>query len=79
MFVLQPRRVIVAPMRNLYSVTKGQQAIRDVFTVKHGRAGNMARLPAIFPDQLAPIVCEVAPRAATICHATKRDERLARV
>jgi putative SOS response-associated peptidase YedK len=43
-------------MCNLYSVTKGQQAIRDLFAVKHDRAGNLPPLPAIFPDQMAPIV-----------------------
>jgi putative SOS response-associated peptidase YedK len=44
------------PMCNLYSVTKGQSAIRDLFSVKHDLAGNLAPLPAIFPDQMAPIV-----------------------
>jgi putative SOS response-associated peptidase YedK len=43
-------------MCNLYSVTKGQQAIRDLFDVRHDRAGNLPPLPAIFPDQTAPIV-----------------------
>ncbi len=43
-------------MCNLYSVTKSQQAIRDLFAVKRDRAGNLAGLPAIFPDQMAPIV-----------------------
>ena len=43
-------------MCNLYSVTKGQSAIRDLFAVKHDCAGNLAPLPAIFPDQMAPIV-----------------------
>ena len=43
-------------MCNLYSVTKGQSAIRDLFGAKHDRAGNLPPLPAIFPDQLAPIV-----------------------
>ena len=43
-------------MCNLYSVTKGQSAIRDLFAVKHDRAGNLAPLPAILPDQMAPIV-----------------------
>jgi putative SOS response-associated peptidase YedK len=41
---------------NRNSVTKGQSAIRDLFGVKHDRAGNLPPLPAIFPDQLAPIV-----------------------
>ena len=43
-------------MCNLYSVTKGQSAIRDLFDVKHDRAGNLPPMPAVFPDQLAPIV-----------------------
>src|SRR5271157_4730669 len=43
-------------MCNLYSVTKGQSAIRDLFRVTQDRAGNLPPLPAIFPDQLAPIV-----------------------
>jgi putative SOS response-associated peptidase YedK len=43
-------------MCNLYSLTKGQSAIRDLFAVKHDRVGNLAPLPAIFPDQSAPIV-----------------------
>ncbi len=43
-------------MCNLYSVTKGQSAIRDLFAVQPDRAGNLPPLPAIFPDQIAPIV-----------------------
>jgi len=43
-------------MCNLYSVTKGQSAIRDLFRVRSDRAGNLPPLPAVFPDQLAPIV-----------------------
>ena len=43
-------------MCNLYSVTKGQSAIRDLFRVETDRAGNLPPLPAIFPDQMAPIV-----------------------
>ncbi len=43
-------------MCNLYSLTKGQSAIRDLFAVKHDRTGNLPLFPAIFPDQLAPIV-----------------------
>ncbi len=43
-------------MCNLYSVSKGQSAIRDLFAVKHDRAGNLPPLPAIFPDQMAPII-----------------------
>jgi putative SOS response-associated peptidase YedK len=43
-------------MCNLYSLTKGQSAIRDLFAVKHDRSGNLPLFPSIFPDQLAPIV-----------------------
>jgi putative SOS response-associated peptidase YedK len=43
-------------MCNLYSVTKGQAAIRDLFRVETDRAGNLPPLPAVFPDQIAPVV-----------------------
>jgi hypothetical protein len=41
-------------MCNLYSLTKGQAAIRDWFRAKHDRAGNLPLFPGIFPDQFAP-------------------------
>jgi hypothetical protein len=46
-------------MCNLYSVTKGQSAIRDLFSVKHDRASNLPPLPAILPDhrRSSPIKC----------------------
>jgi hypothetical protein len=34
-------------MCNLYSMTKGQSAIRDLFAVKYDRAGNLPPLPGI--------------------------------
>ena len=43
-------------MSNLYSLNKGQPAIRDLFRAKHDGAGNLPLFPWIFPDQLAPIV-----------------------
>ncbi len=43
-------------MCNLYSVTTNQEAMRRLFRVKHNNLGNQPPLPAIFPDQLAPIV-----------------------
>jgi putative SOS response-associated peptidase YedK len=43
-------------MCNLYSLTKGQAAIRDWFRASHDRTGNLPLFPGIFPDQLAPIV-----------------------
>jgi putative SOS response-associated peptidase YedK len=43
-------------MRNLYSITKGQQAVRDLARAMRDNAGNMPPLPGIFPDYSAPIV-----------------------
>jgi putative SOS response-associated peptidase YedK len=41
---------------NLYSITKGQQAIRDFAGAMRDNAGNMPPLPGVFPDYAAPIV-----------------------
>jgi len=41
---------------NLYSVTKGQQAIRELAGAMHDRTGNLPPLYGIFPDYSAPIV-----------------------
>ena len=43
-------------MCNLYSVTKGQQAIRELAGAMRDKTGNLPPLPAIFPDYAAPIV-----------------------
>jgi hypothetical protein len=43
-------------MCNLYSVTKGQQAIRELAGAMRGRTGNLPPLSGIFPDYAAPIV-----------------------
>ena len=43
-------------MCNLYSLTKGQAAIRDLFRARHDRTGNLPLFPGIFPDKTAPIV-----------------------
>jgi putative SOS response-associated peptidase YedK len=43
-------------MCNLYAVTKGQQAIRDLTRAMTDRTGNLPPLPGIFPDYPAPIV-----------------------
>lgn len=43
-------------MCNLYSLTKGQQAIREWAGIMADRTGNLPPLPAIFPDYAAPIV-----------------------
>ena len=44
------------PVCNLYSITSNQEAIRRLFAVARDRAGNLPPSPAVFPDQIAPIV-----------------------
>jgi len=43
-------------MCNLYSITKGPQAIRDFARAMRDTTGNLPPLPGVFPDQMAPIV-----------------------
>jgi|SRR5450631_3385765 putative SOS response-associated peptidase YedK len=43
-------------MCNLYSITKGRQAIRDFVRAVRSDVGNMPPLPGVFPDYQAPIV-----------------------
>ena len=43
-------------MCNLYSVTKGQQAIRELAGAMRDTTGNLPMLPGVFPDYAAPIV-----------------------
>src|SRR5271166_150163 len=43
-------------MCNLYSITKGPQAIRDFARVMHDTTGNLPPIPGVFPDYSAPIV-----------------------
>jgi putative SOS response-associated peptidase YedK len=43
-------------MCNLYSVTKGQAAIRELARAMRDTTGNLPPLPGIFPDYAAPIV-----------------------
>jgi hypothetical protein len=40
------------PIRNLYSMSKPQDAIRPIFRVVRDRTGNLPPLPGIFPDYL---------------------------
>lgn len=47
-------------MCNLYSITKGQKAIRDLAEAMVDNAGNMPSLPGIFPDGMAPVVRAMA-------------------
>jgi putative SOS response-associated peptidase YedK len=41
---------------NLYSLTKGQAAIREFARAMRDTIGNLPPLPGIFPDQMAPVV-----------------------
>jgi putative SOS response-associated peptidase YedK len=41
---------------NLYSVTKGQQAIRELANAMRDTTGNLPPMPGVFPDHAAPIV-----------------------
>ncbi|MGY2048340.1 SOS response-associated peptidase [Methylobacterium sp. JK268] len=43
-------------MCNLYSLTRTQDEIRRLFRVEADETGNLPALPAIFPDQLAPVI-----------------------
>jgi putative SOS response-associated peptidase YedK len=43
-------------MCNLYSLTRAPDEIRRLFQLTRDTTGNLPPLPAIFPDQLAPVV-----------------------
>ena len=43
-------------MCNLYSMTKNQAAIRNLFPVVRDLTGNLPSMPGIFPDYPAPII-----------------------
>ena len=43
-------------MCNLYSITKGQQAIRELYRAATDSTGNLPSMPGVFPDYSAPIV-----------------------
>jgi putative SOS response-associated peptidase YedK len=43
-------------MCNLYSETKGQEAIRRWFRFTRDLTGNLPALPAVYPDSLTPII-----------------------
>jgi putative SOS response-associated peptidase YedK len=47
-------------MCNLYSLTKGQQAIRQLTGAMRDTTGNLPPLPGIFPDYPAPVVFNAA-------------------
>jgi len=41
---------------NLYSHTKGQTAIIQLARAMRDKTGNLAPMPSIFPDTLAPVI-----------------------
>lgn len=43
-------------MCNLYSITKGQAAIRELASVWEDRTGNLPLMPGVYPDYRAPVV-----------------------
>ncbi|VFU07022.1 SOS response-associated peptidase [Methylocella tundrae] len=43
-------------MCNLYSITRSQDAMRQLFRIRRDLTGNLPLLPAIFPDTMAPVV-----------------------
>ena len=47
-------------MCNLYSITKGPQAIRDFARAIRDMTGNLPPIPGVFPDYSAPIVRNAA-------------------
>jgi hypothetical protein len=52
-------------MCNLYSLTKGQQAIRDFAGAMRDATGNLPLFPGIFPDYAVPIVRSAPKRRAS--------------
>jgi hypothetical protein len=50
------RRCQSPPMCNLYSLTKSQQAIRELVKAIRDLTGNLPPMPAIFSDKMAPVV-----------------------
>ena len=59
-------------MRNLYSISKGPQAIRDFAHAMCDTTGNLPPIPGVFPDYSAPIVrnVEEGARELTMASAT---------
>lgn len=54
-------------MCNLYSQTKGQQAIREFTRAMRDTTGNMPPLPGIYPDYMAPVVANKPGGIRELC------------
>jgi hypothetical protein len=50
-------------MCNLYSITTNQAAIAALFRVVNRYVGNLAPMPGVFPDYLAPVSSFKGPEA----------------
>ena len=50
------RQTLGLVMCNLYAITKGQQAIRELTRAMRDTTGNLPSIPAVFPDYAAPVV-----------------------
>jgi hypothetical protein len=61
---------------NLYSVTKGQQAIRELAGAMHDRTGNLPPLYGIFPDDDQLHLCGGPSFLENLFHAVIGDGRL---
>ena len=55
-------------MCNLYSITKGQKAIRDLAKAMRDLTGSLPPLPAVFPDKMAPVRANGSGRHSRIDH-----------
>jgi putative SOS response-associated peptidase YedK len=54
---------------NLYSITKGPQAIRDFAHAMRDMTGNLPPIPGVFPDYSAPMVRNVEEGARELTMA----------
>jgi|HubBroStandDraft_6_1064221.scaffolds.fasta_scaffold1827819_2 hypothetical protein len=64
-------------MCNLYSLTKGQQAIRELARAMSDRTGNLPLLPGIYPDYRAACEDEDCSSDGGGCTASLSGRRLA--
>ena len=66
-------------MCNLYSITKGPQAIRDFARAMRDTTGNLPPIPGVFPDYSAPIVRNATDDVRELTmHPPCRDDSLYR-
>jgi putative SOS response-associated peptidase YedK len=56
---------------NLYSLTKGQDAIRQIAKAMRDTAGNLPPFPGIFPDTATPVVHTAKDRLRDLTDAVE--------